>query len=55
MEQRYAAIHSGYTWREYLDLPGSDDWAGDGQDSKAKVIAFYRLSKLIEAIGADNG
>jgi len=54
MEQRYAATHSGYTWQTYLDLPGSDDWA-DGDDSKAKVIAFYRLSKLIEAIGADNG
>lgn len=48
-EERLAAIASHYTWSEYQDLPGDDDWVGlTGSDSKAMVIATYRAKLQIQ-------
>jgi len=51
VEQRQAARYSGYTWDEYVQLPG-DPWCMDPQDTdcKADVVAFYRVEKRIAAI-----
>lgn len=50
VEQRFAAREMGYTYTEYLALPGAMRWAEDS-DCKAAVIVMYRLGgklKLIE-------
>lgn len=51
MEQRQAAQYCGYTWAEYSELPG-DPWykRPDQADSKAEVVAFYRLSMAMRNI-----
>lgn len=54
LEERYAATFSGYTWQEYSGLVGSDRWlTGDSVDSKASVIAYYRVANRIEGIRND--
>jgi len=54
LEERYAATYSGYTWQEYQQLIGSDMWLNDEMvDSKASVIAYYRMANRIEGIRND--
>lgn len=51
MEQRTAAKYCGYTWQDYINLPGDPWYKAPGQDdSKAEVIAFYRLSIMMQNI-----
>lgn len=51
MEQRQAAKYSGYTWEAYNRLPGDPWYKGDEYtDSKAEVIAFYRLDVAMRGI-----
>lgn len=54
-EQRFAARAAGYTWPEYLALPG-DPWAmrlfGE-DDCKANVIALYRIESAMQAMEHD--
>lgn len=55
MEQRLAAQWAHYTWGDYLDLVGADWWLDpySGGDSKAKVLASFRIAKTLEAIVID--
>lgn len=55
MEERLAAAHCGYTWEQYLTLPGADWWIDPTAptDSKASVIAFYRADNLMKAVVND--
>lgn len=55
MEQRLAAKHSNLTWDEYQRLPGSNEWVDVNNpcDSKADIVAFYRMDSLIHAISSD--
>lgn len=48
-EERLAAADAGYTFAEYLALPGDDFWA-ENTDSKCKIIVMYRAKKHLEAI-----
>jgi len=49
-ECRFAASKLGYSYAEFLDLPGDDYW-NEGQDSKCKVLVSYRAMTKIEDIG----
>lgn len=51
VEQRMAATAVGYTWTEYLDLPG-DPWAMDDEDGdcKAFVVILYRYQQVLKAM-----
>lgn len=51
-----AAKSQGYTWPEFLDLPG-DPWAMalcGVDDCKANVIAMYRIETAIDAIMSES-
>ena len=52
MEQRLAANAAGYTWTEYLKLPGDFRWVDPmvDEDCKAMVIASYRVILDLEAM-----
>lgn len=55
IEEDLARKHAGYTWTEYVALPGADWWIDDStpQDSKSRVLAAYRAYQYIEAVKAD--
>lgn len=55
MEEALAAQWAGYTWIEYLTLPGAEWWVDpdEGGDSKAMVLMKYRTAMRIEAIQQD--
>lgn len=48
LDERRAAHYGHYSWTDYLGLVGDPWWAFDS-DSKADVIAFYRVNTLLEA------
>jgi len=49
LEQRLAAIACHYTFEQYRNLPGDEDWVGrHNVNSKAMVIATYRAKRQIE-------
>lgn len=49
-EERLAARHAGYTFEDYMKLPGSAYWIeGDGDD-KCSIIVAYRAFALIEVL-----
>lgn len=52
MEQRLAAQAAGYSWAEYLKLPGDFRWVDPlvDTDCKAAVIAAYRVMMDLEAM-----
>lgn len=52
LEHRLAAQWAGYTWPQYLDLPGDPVWMAPlgVQDCKALVVVAYRVSSLLDAI-----
>jgi vancomycin permeability regulator SanA len=55
-ERRMAAKSQGYTWPEFLDLPG-DPWAMElcgVDDCKANVVAMYRIETAVEAIMSES-
>ena len=56
LEEWQAATWAGLTRNEYLALPGAYWWIdadSPQQDSKADVIAAFRLMKLLEVIEMD--
>lgn len=55
MEERLAAKHAGYTWKEYQELPGAGWWVDPANptDSKADVLAVYRMDSWIKAVAND--
>ena len=55
MEERLAAQWSGYTWEQYLVLPGADRWIDpeNPSDSKAMVLATFRKYGQIESVRND--
>ena len=48
LEERQAARYAGYTWEQYLALPGAEWWLETDGDSQAKVLAMYRIDKTLE-------
>ena len=54
-EERLAAQWSGYTWERYQQLVGVDEWLAEEGDSKASVVASYRLHLTLEGLKWQSG
>jgi hypothetical protein len=51
-ENRLAAQWAGYSWREYLALPGAQRWvdAYTGGESKCLILVSYRADMMMKSI-----
>ncbi len=54
-ELREAARFSSLSWQEFDDLPGTTEVADllDIPNSKCAVVAYYRMSRLYDAVMLD--
>lgn len=52
-EQEQARVYAGMSAAEYDALPGSPDWAVDGQRTKAHILVLFRMSNAIPAAISD--
>jgi hypothetical protein len=52
-EQEQSRIYAGMSVAEYDALPGTPDWAVDGQRTKAHILVLYRMSNAIPAAISD--